>query len=202
VTAVDAPGLAAPDTRPTARDRLLDATERCLRRTGLRRVTMTDVAREAGLSRAWLYRQFPDKASLVLATLARIDEQFWSDAHARIAAATGISARVAEAVALSREQRPGALLLELQAAEPEAFAAVMGTGLRQMMPGMATFWHSYLDEAIRAGEIRPDVDVARAAEWVMRVVLSLVTVPGHAVDVDDPVAVRRFLSEFLVAGLR
>jgi AcrR family transcriptional regulator len=187
--------------RPTARDRLLDATERCLRRSGLKRITMTDVAREAGLSRAWLYRKFPDKSSLVLATLARIDEQFWADAHARVSAARGLPARVAEAVALSRAQRPGALLVELKAREPEAFAQVMGTGLREMMPGMATFWYPYLEDAMRSGEVRSDIDVVRAAEWVMRMVLSLVTVPGHAVDVDDRAAVLGFLDEFLVAGL-
>ncbi len=129
------------------RDRMLDATERCLRRSGLRRTTMTEVAQEAGLSRAWLYRQFPDKASLVLATLARTDQQFWAEAHARVSAATSLPAQVAEAVALAREQQPGALLLELKAQEPEAFAEVMGTGLREMMPGMATFWHAYLEEA-------------------------------------------------------
>ncbi len=162
---------------------------------------MTDVAREAGLSRAWLYRQFPDKSSLVLATLARIDGQFWDDAHARVGAARGLPARVAEAVAMSRAQKPGALLLALKAAEPEAFAEVMGTGLREMMPGMATFWHSYLEDAKVCGEIRPDLDVVRAGEWVMRMVLSLVTVPGHTVDVDDGAAVQGFLDEFLVAGL-
>ena len=187
--------------RVGTRDRLLDATERCLRRSGLRRTTMVEVAQEAGLSRAWLYRQFPDKASLVVATLARTDEQFWSDAHARVSAASGLAAQVAEAVVLSREQRPGALLLELKAREPEAFAEAMGRGLREMMPGMATFWHSYLEDAIARGEVRADLDVARAAEWVMRIVLSLVTVPGPAVDVDDRVAVRRFIGEFLVTGL-
>ena len=109
------------------------------------------------MSRAWLYRQFPDKASLVLATLARTDRQFWTEAHARVSAATGLPAQVAEAVALAREQQPGALLLELKAREPEAFADVMGTGLREMMPGMATFWHAYLEEARarRRGPPRP-----------------------------------------------
>ncbi len=162
---------------------------------------MTEVAHEAGLSRAWLYRQFPDKASLVLATLARTDQQFWADAHARVAAARGLSAQVAEAVVLSREQQPGALLLELKSREPEAFAEVMGTGLREMMPGMATFWLTYLEGARSRGQVRPDLDVARAAEWVMRVVLSLVTVPGHAVDVDDRASVLCFVDEFLVPGL-
>ena len=35
----------------------------------------------------------------------------------------------------------------------------------------------------------------------MRIVLSLVTVPGGAVDTSDPAGVRRFLDEFLVPGL-
>ncbi len=77
----------------------------------------------------------------------------------------------------------------------------MGTGLREMMPGMATFWHGYLEESIGEGEVRSDIDVVRAAEWVMRMVLSLVTVPGHTVNVDDRAAVEQFLDEFLVAGL-
>ena len=197
-----APGSTeAADSRPSSRDRLLDATERCLRRSGLKRITMTEVAREANLSRAWLYRQFPDKSALILAALARIDEQFWADAHARVSSARGLSARVAEAVVLSREQQPGALLIELRTREPEAFAAVMGTGLREMMPGMATFWHGYLEDSMVDGEVRSDIDVVRAGEWVMRMVLSLVTVPGHSVDVDDRGAVERFLDEFLVAGL-
>jgi hypothetical protein len=70
------------------------------------------------------------------------------------------------------------------------------------MPGMALFWHPDLESARSRGEVRPDVDVTRAAEWVMRIVLSLVTVPGDAVDVDEPASLRRFVDEFLVAGLR
>ncbi len=71
-----------------------------------------------------------------------------------------------------------------------------------MMPGMALFWHPYPESARSCGEVRPDVDVTRAAEWVMRIVLPLVTVPCDAVDVDDGVSLLRFVDQFLVAGLR
>jgi hypothetical protein len=114
----------------------------------------------------------------------------------------GIAAQVAEAVRFSKEHQPRALLLQLKAEEPEAFVETVGTGLVQMMPGMALFWHPYLESARSHGEVRSDIDVTRAAEWVMRIVLSLVTVPGDAVDADDPVSLLRFVREFLVAGLR
>jgi AcrR family transcriptional regulator len=162
---------------------------------------MTEIAAEAGLSRAWLYKHFPDKSSLVVAALSRVDEAFWADAHARVGRAQGIGAQVTEAVVMSKERQPGALLLQLRAVEPEAFAATVGTGLRQMMPGMAVFWHPYIEAARLVGELRADLDVTRAAEWVMRIVLSLVTVPGDALETDNPASVRRFVDEFLVSGL-
>jgi AcrR family transcriptional regulator len=188
--------------RTTTRDRVLAATERCLRRSGIRRTTMSEIAAEACLSRAWLYKNFPDKASLIVAALVQTDEAFWADAHARVSQCRGLAAQVAEAVRISREHQPRALLLQLKAEEPEAFVETVGTGLAQMMPGMALFWHPYLEAARSVGEVRPDIDVTRAAEWVMRIVFSLVTVPGHAVDVDDTASLLRFVDEFLVAGLR
>jgi len=188
--------------RTGTRDRVLAATERCLRRSGIRRTTMTGIAAEARLSRAWLYKNFPDKASLIVAALVQTDEAFWAEAHARMSNCHGLAAQVAEAVRISRDHQPRALLLQLKAEEPEAFVETVGTGLVQMMPGMALFWHPYLESARSRGEVRPDLDVTRAAEWVMRIVLSLVTVPGAAVDVDDPVSLQHFVGEFLVAGLR
>jgi AcrR family transcriptional regulator len=185
-----------------SRDRLLAAAERCLRRSGIRRTTVIEIAHEAGMSRAWLYKHFPDKASLIVAALARTDEMFWADAHARIAAVRGIAAQVAEAVRISREHKPGALLLRLKEEEPAVYAETVGVGLREMMPGMAVFWHPYLETARSRGEVRADLDIVRGGEWVMRTVLSLVTVPGDAVDADDPASVRRLVDEFLVPGLR
>jgi AcrR family transcriptional regulator len=185
----------------TARDLVLDAAERCLRREGIRRTTMAGVADEAGISRAWLYRQFPDKASLLGAALVRMDEEFWEQAHKRVASADGLAAQVAEAVALSLSAEPAPFVLQLREQEPEAFAAVVGTGMTQIVPGLVGFWHRYVAEAVDRGEVRADLDVARAAEWVLRMVLSLVTVPGDAFDSDDPQQVQAFVQEFLVPGL-
>ncbi len=190
-----------PTTAPTVRDRLLDATEVCLRRDGIRRTTVAGVAEEAGVSRAWLYRHFPDKPSLVGAALVRLDESFWAAAHARLHAVDGLAAKVAEAVLLARSLEPRPLLLELREREPAAFAAVLGTGVREIVPGVADFWHGYLIAARSTGEVRVDLDVPRAAEWVLRAVLSLATVTGDTVDADDPASLQAYLQEFLIPGL-
>lgn len=182
-------------TRST-RDRLLAATEACLRRDGIRRTTMTAIAAEAGVSRAGLYKHFPDKASLVVEALAHIDERFWARAAARVGAKRGIGAQVREAVRFALDRRPGALLLRLRSEEPDAFAATVGEGLRAMVPGMATFWRPYVEAARDAGEIRADVDVDVAAEWIIRAVVSLVTMPP------DAATARRFVDDFLVPSLR
>jgi AcrR family transcriptional regulator len=185
----------------STRDRLLDAAENCIRRTGIRRTTVGQIAEEAGVSRAWLYRLFPDKNALIGAALMRGDEEFWAQAHALVDAETDLADQVAAAVSFSRAKQPGALMLLLKEAEPEATAAVVGSGLRHMLPGMAGFWHPYLEAAQARGEVRTDLDVAQAAEWVLRIVISLVTVAGDTVDIDAAADVRAFLRAFLVAGL-
>lgn len=183
------------------RDRLLVAAETCLRRNGIRRTTMVEIANEAGVSRAGLYKHFPDKAALVVAALAHTDEAFWADATARVTAARGLSARVAAAVVLAAEHQPGALLLRFKEEEPDLFAATVGSGLRAMVPGMTPFWHPFIDAAKADGEVRPDLDTARAAEWVLRIVVSLLTIPSDVVDPADGASVRAFLDDFLLPGL-
>jgi AcrR family transcriptional regulator len=191
----DAPGA-------DSRERVLAAAEECLRRSGIRRTTMTEVARRAGISRAWLYRQFPDKSSLVLAVLMRSDADFWARARDRVSAAGDLADQVAEAVRLSRSQAPAALLLDLGDSDPGAVGALVGDSVGDLLPGLARFWHEHLATAQAEGRVRTDLDVPLAAEWVMRVVMSLVTIPSELVDVDDPGALRAFVEEFLVRGMR
>ena len=53
-----------------------------------------------------------------------------------------------------------------------------------------------------SGEIRSDIDVRRAAEWMTRVVFSLVATPSVTFDQDDPAQTSAFVREFLLPGLR
>src|ERR1700704_474552 len=61
------------------RDRILDATLACVARVGLGKTTLDDVAREAGLARATLYRYFPGKQPLISALVAREASRLGAD---------------------------------------------------------------------------------------------------------------------------
>ena len=81
-----------PPRRHTTDDVLLDAALDCFLAVGLRRTTLTDVARLAGVSRMTMYRLWPDMATLMADVMTRE----WSAliaAAAAAAAATGGTAR-------------------------------------------------------------------------------------------------------------
>ncbi len=58
-------------TAPSAEDRVLDAARRCVDRWGLSKLTIDDVAAEAGVSRATLYRLFPGGKDVMFDALRR-----------------------------------------------------------------------------------------------------------------------------------
>src|SRR5438552_8967881 len=61
-------------TQPSTRvedDVVLDAARECVLDVGVRRTTLSSVARAAGVSRMTLYRRFPDVRSLIAALMTR-----------------------------------------------------------------------------------------------------------------------------------
>src|SRR3954454_17579271 len=58
-------------TARTDHDLVLDAARDCVLAVGVRRTTLTDVARRAGVSRMTLYRRWPDVRSLVADLMTR-----------------------------------------------------------------------------------------------------------------------------------
>src|SRR2546429_3350326 len=64
------PTTAGPATRVDD-DLLLDAARECVLDVGVRRTTLSGVARAAGVSRMTLYRRFPDVRSLLAALMTR-----------------------------------------------------------------------------------------------------------------------------------
>src|SRR4051812_1183925 len=188
----------------TVRDRLIDAAEECLGAKGIRATTVSEVAEVAGVSRGWLYRHFPDKTSLLGAAIVRLNNAYWSGAHALLEQVEGLDEQIAAGIRHGRTayDDPGALLMKLRLEEPDEFAACAGAGVQGLVPDLADFWSRYLVAARDSGQIHPDAAIAEASEWVARAVISLATVPGQQLDADDHQAVLTHVRRYVMPGLR
>ncbi len=196
--------MASPESPRSVRDRLIDAAEECMRAKGIRATTVSEVAEAAGVSRGWLYRHFPDKVTLLGAAIVRLNNAYWSDAHAMLASIEGLDNQMVAGIQHGRTayDDPGALLMKLRVEEPDEFAACAGAGVQGLVPDLADFWSRYLVAARDNGEIHPDTDIDDAAEWVARVILSLATMPGQRLDANNADELLAHVRRYVMPGLK
>jgi AcrR family transcriptional regulator len=182
-----------------ARARVVQAAERCFAQYGVGKTTVEDVARLAGTSRASIYRYFPGgRDEIVLAALLSSAHEFLPQIPARLRSARSVGDSIVElivsAVEWVRDEPWRASLLStplsrtLNAADAAAPYAVC-----------AAFIAPYFSAARDAGLVRDQVGLDDAVEYVVRVIHSLLVVPGHR-DRDDT-ELRRYLRTFVVPGL-
>lgn len=181
-----------------ASGRILDAALELAAASGLRHLTMEDVARAAGVGRATVYRRFGDRDALVDALSTREARR----CLAELAAASDPSASVvdhfAEGFVVSiRLLREHPLLRRLVLVERQTLLQALDDGLFELARG-------FLAERIRVaqqlGEVR-DVDPDEAAEILTRVTTSFALLPGTTLDLDDPDRLRTVARELLAPVL-
>jgi AcrR family transcriptional regulator len=100
-------------------DRLLDAARACVLAVGVRRTTLTDVARRAGVSRMTLYRRFPDLEAVLAALMTREFGRLVADAAHRADGTTTRARVVAMVVHGSRALAGDPLFRRLLDVDPE-----------------------------------------------------------------------------------
>ncbi|MGH9185298.1 MAG: TetR/AcrR family transcriptional regulator [Acidimicrobiales bacterium] len=181
-----------------ARERVLGATVTCAGHVGLSKVTVEDVAREARLSRATVYRYFPGgREQLVDEAITWEVGQFFARLAAAVEDETDFESRlvrallfghraIAEHDVLQREleSEPGSVLPQLQETTP-------------LLLGVT---RDFLRERLGGERLRPGVDPDEAADYLARMVLSYIST-GGGWDLDDPDEVRRLVRTQFLAGV-
>ncbi|MCW3010636.1 MAG: transcriptional regulator, TetR family [Solirubrobacterales bacterium] len=145
-------------------DPLLDAAHACVMAVGVRRTTLTDVARRAGISRMTVYRRFPDVAALIQALMTRAFSSVLSDAVAANAHLPTVRERLASGAAdgvVRLSEDP--LFLRLLDVDPELF-------LPYLVQRHGAFQHVVLDvlgallaQGMEEGSVRRTDPAALAA---------------------------------------
>jgi len=184
------------------RERILDAAEQAIRRFGFRRASMNDVAAMAHVSRGSVYRYFPDRDALVTAVLERLAQRFVASSEASVRRRRTLAAQVGEAAVFIRTHLDDALLTLTPPGEDDTLlAALLTTQIEGLLAEFVDFWQPFLADAQARGEIRAGLDRRRAAEWIVRVMVSFVVMPSVVVDLDNPEAVRSFVQDHIIRGL-
>lgn len=177
--------------RRTVREAILHTTAALVGEHGPRSVTMSQIAGEAGIGRATLYKYFPDVEAILLAWhdrqvsghldhLAQVRDQA-GDAGDRLEAVLAAYALIRHQSRARRHTELGAFLHR-----DEHLAAARGK-LHAMIDGL-------LVEAARDGHIRSDVAADELASYCLRALEAATDLPSEA-------AVRRLVMVTL-AGLR
>jgi AcrR family transcriptional regulator len=149
-------GDALPDRTQAA---ILDATRASVLDFGVRRTTLTDVARRAKVSRMTVYRRYPDVDSVLRDLMTRELVALMEDVAGGVDAPDGRGLVVARLIAVVRALREQPLLRKVIDAEPELLLPYvlgrMGSTQRLARTNIARdVAEGQADGSIRAGDPR------------------------------------------------
>ncbi len=165
-----------------AETRILDATKACCERWGIAKVSVDDIAAQAGVSRATLYRMFPGGKDVVFDALrVRELEQFFTELKRGVVGATDLEDLLVRAVVVAtHELKSDRHLAIMLASEPgDTLAQLTVQGLPRIIR-MASMFLAPLVEPYLGRE-----RAARLVELLSRLVISYFLAPSEHVDLGD-----------------
>jgi AcrR family transcriptional regulator len=188
-----APGRAGLDGR------LVGAALACIERWGVAKTTLEDVAREAGCSRATVYRAFPGGKRALLQAVAASELAGLFDAlSSSLEAAEDLEELLVAGISRAAGWLQGRCALKfLLAHEPElVLPRGQGSGLDGLLRLACDFAAPYLERYLGPDPAR------RAAEWVARLVVSYTTCPAEGFDLAEADSARQLVRLFVLPGVR
>ena len=163
---------------PAELDPVLDAVERCLTRYGLRRTSMTDIARELGVARTTLYRQVPSIEEAIALVSSRQLFAFFDELTALLTEGAGPETFIDAAVRTVTFVLTNPLALRVLKDEPELIGgAVTGGRLPDYVDQIVDLVAPVFDAAMATGSIRSR-DPRLTAALAVRLIGMLILTPA------------------------
>jgi AcrR family transcriptional regulator len=162
------------------------------------KTTVEDVAREAGLSRATVYRAFPGgRDELIDATVSWAVFDFFAKLYDRIQGAESLEEVMERGIMFAyRSIVDHEVLQRVMQTEPDKLLPALTVESNRIRGGIADVLAPYLvDRGLADG-----VDLGDAADFLARMVLSYISAPGRW-DLEDPEQVARLVRSELLAGV-
>ena len=185
-------------TAVDTRTRILEAAVACVERWGLAKTSLEDVATEAGLSRATVYRYFGGgRDELVSETIAWEVAKYLGRLADAVDPERGIEDKLVRGLVFGHQAIDDHLLLQrVLSTEADLFLA----DFQPVMPVMAALVQSEVGRLLADEQVRPGLDVDEAAGYIAGLFLSYLGSPGQW-DLTDEPAVHRLVRTQFLAGV-
>jgi len=182
----------------SAERQIIDGALRHCARFGVAKTTVADIAREAGVSRATVYRVFPSGRDGILEAVRRHRVlSFFADLDAELrgrgdlADIIGCGLHRAAIMLASDEEFQGLL-----AHEPGPLLETLsGRGLQRIFAAARVFVAPHLEALVGSSE------ADRLSEWMVRIVLSYTLDPSQHVDLRSRPQVDEFVAAHVLPGV-
>ena len=182
-------------------DALLDATRACVLAVGVRRTTVTDVARRAGVSRMTLYRRYPDITSLISALMTREFSALGEEVKRIAGELPNARARLVEEAVLGADRLTrNPLFLRIVDVDPELLLPYVTTRLGSFQQLVVADFEQQVRDGVTEGSIAASdpVIVARSIELALRgFVLQTLAEGAEAAREPELAELRRLLDRYL-----
>ncbi len=193
-------GHTAPGDPADARSRLLDAAAESFARLGVAKTTVEDVARTAKVSRATVYRYFDGgRDELVLGVILRDADRYFERVRPRLERQASLGAAVVEFVDLGLRgvARDPALRRMFDIGEPGSTGHQVAGRSVALFEKVTALFRPLFEHW--ADQVRPGLDPADASEWILRALLSLLSLDGPRRR--SPDGARTYLETYLVPAI-
>lgn len=183
------------------RTRILEAAYACVARWGLAKTTVDDAAREAGLSRATVYRHFPGGKDELLAGVVDFEVlRFFGRMTDAVRGSTNLLEVTEASLAFAhRALAEHVVLQQVLRSEPQLLVPRITESTNRLHPFVRQFFEPFVAAEAASGRLRPGVDPRLAADYVARMALSYANSAGGW-DFDDRSQVRR-LVRLILGGI-
>ena len=189
-----------PDVQPAGdpvSERILDAALELAAASGLRRLTMDDVARRAQVGRMTVYRRFGSHAALIDALAVRECRRCLEQIGGALDPSAPMDERLAELFAVTLDViREHPLLERLARVEPEALLRELSRDGSEVFALVHGFLAGLIRQGQAAGELR-EGDADLLAELGLRLGASFVLMPGSVLARGDERATREAVRTIL-----
>ncbi len=180
------------------RIQIIDGTYACIARQGIAATSIEDAAREAGVSRATVYRYFKGgRDELISAVITWETLQFFARLAEAVGDAEDLFTLLVEAVLFAhRAVEEHAVLQKVLQAEPGLLLPKLSTASTRVLELIRNFLVARF-----AGHGLPEgLAAADAADYVGRMLLSFISAPGRW-DLSDRSQVETLVRSEMIAGL-